>query len=65
MLSLGIVRPSNSWSSPVHMAPKKSSGDYRALNRNHTTGSVPHATPPSSLQGCTVFSKLDFIWALW
>ena len=70
MLQLGIIRPSSSaWSSPLHMVPKKTSGDLvvtRSLNRSTIPDRypIPHTHDfSSSLQGATVFSKLNLVRA--
>lgn len=72
MLKNGTARPSESpWSSPLHLAPKKSSGwrpcgDYRMLNAR----TIPDRYPirnihdfTHNISGCQVFSTIDLVKA--
>lgn len=72
MLQQGIVHASSSsWSSPLHLVPKKDGewrpcGDYRALNARTVYDSypVPHINDFSSaLTNKSIFSKIDLLKA--
>ncbi len=73
MLELGIIRPSSSsWSSPLHMVPKRTPGDWRPCGDFHALNrvTVPDKNPVphlqdfmATLQGATIFSHFDFVGA--
>ena len=73
MLELGIIRPSSSnWSSPLHMVPKRTPGDWRSCGDFHALNKstvpdrypVPHLQDfTAALQGATIFSHIDLVRA--
>ena len=73
LLKAGIIRPSSSsWSSPIHLVPKKTEGewrvcgDYRFLNSKTIPDRypLPHIRGmPDKLHGKHFFSKIDLLRA--
>ena len=73
MLELGIIRPSSSsWSSPLHMVPKRTPGDWRPCGdfRSLNKVTVPDRYPvphlqdfTATIQGATIFTHIDLIRA--
>lgn len=72
MVRIGIVRPSeSSWSSPLHMVPKKNAtwrpcGDFRALNARTVHDCYPVKNVMDftfNLAGCSIFSVIDLVQA--
>ena len=69
MLRLGIIEPSSSsWSSPIHMVPKKNPNEYRVVGDFRKLNAVTrHDSYPltflqdvsSELHGKNIFSKID------